>query len=212
MTWWRMSRDVSERSVGLHDLRRCSKIDLALVVHHVVELQQVLADVEVARLDLPCARSSALLIQGWTIASPSSGRASAASSPCARTRRCASGRLRATGRTASGRGRPGGRSGRAAGCRCAGSRGARCRGRRGRRRPAPAPWLAATSPRSPRRGGDLGRDRRGRCAVLGPRPPGHAHVDVAAELDVGAAAGHVGGDGHAPGTPAWATMWASCSW
>ena len=36
----------------LHELDALVEDDLALVVHHVVELQQVLADVEVARLDL----------------------------------------------------------------------------------------------------------------------------------------------------------------
>jgi hypothetical protein len=41
---------------------------------------------------------------------------------------------------------------------------------------------------------------------------GHAHLDIAAELNVGAAAGHVGGDRHRAGPPACATMKASCSW
>jgi hypothetical protein len=38
--------------LGLHDLPALAEDRLALVVHHVVELQQVLADLEVARLDL----------------------------------------------------------------------------------------------------------------------------------------------------------------
>ena len=49
---------------------------------------------------------------------------------------------------------------------------------------------------------DLGPDRGGPALALGRvldagRLLADAHVDVAAELDVGAAAGHVGGDGHA---------------
>ena len=116
--------------------------------------------------------------------------------PCGRSRRCASGRLPATGRTSTRRGRPGGPSGRAAGCRCGGSRGARCRRRRGRR-----PRRLSRSALDARRGsrrrlGDLGRSR-GLVATW--RDLGLAllrqHLDVAAELDVGAAAGHVGGDG-----------------
>src|SRR3546814_4572331 len=39
-----------------------------------------------------------------------------------------------------------------------------------------------------------------------------AHLEVAAELDVGAAAGHVGGDGHRAGTPGWGWMKAVWSW
>jgi hypothetical protein len=39
----------------------------------------------------------------------------------------------------------------------------------------------------------------------------HLHFHIAAQLDVGAAAGHVGGDGHRPGLPASATIWASFS-
>ncbi len=38
--------------LGLHDLAPLRKDHLALVVHHVVELQQLLADVEVAPFDL----------------------------------------------------------------------------------------------------------------------------------------------------------------
>jgi hypothetical protein len=36
-------------------------------------------------------------------------------------------------------------------------------------------------------------------ALLLLAPVGQAHVEVAAQLDVGAAAGHVGGDGHRAG-------------
>ena len=38
--------------LGLHDLQPLAEDRLALVVHHVVELQQLLADVEVAAFDL----------------------------------------------------------------------------------------------------------------------------------------------------------------
>ena len=53
------------------------------------------------------------------------------------------------------------------------------------------------------RGVDLGADRRrrarSRCGRVVDRRQflAEPHVEIAAELDVGAAAGHVGGDGHA---------------
>ena len=47
-----MSATVSATSRRVHDLAALLVDDLALVVHHVVVFQQVLADVEVARLDL----------------------------------------------------------------------------------------------------------------------------------------------------------------
>ena len=55
------------------------------------------------------------------------------------------------------------------------------------------------------RGRDLGADRGGAALALGRvvRSPAsscaQAHVEIAAELDVGAAAGHVGGDRHRAG-------------
>ena len=49
---WRISAMVSSTVSSRMSSSRCSKIDLALIVHHIVELEQVLADVEVARLDL----------------------------------------------------------------------------------------------------------------------------------------------------------------
>ncbi len=112
-----------------HQLGALRVDHLALVVRDVVVLEQVLADVEVVRLDLALraldlAREHAalddlaLLHADALTAAPwcGSGR-----------RRCASGCLRATGRTGSSRDRPGGRNGRAAGCRCAAIRDARCR-------------------------------------------------------------------------------------
>ena len=78
---------------------------------------------------------------------------------------------------------------------------------------SPPPAISATSFAR----GDLGSDR----VVLRSRSLGFvldagqlladAHLEIAAELDVGAAAGHVGGDGHRAGPPAWAMMKASCS-
>ena len=48
----RISATVSERFSAVHQLDALLEDDLALVVHHVVVFEQVLADVEVARLDL----------------------------------------------------------------------------------------------------------------------------------------------------------------
>ena len=47
-----------------HQLKPLLENHLALIVHHVVELEQVLADIEVARFDFCWAFSSALLIHG----------------------------------------------------------------------------------------------------------------------------------------------------
>jgi hypothetical protein len=71
ITSWRMSSMVSEIDSAVHQFLALFEDDLALIVHHVIELEQVLADIEVARLDLLLGLSSALLIQGWTMASPS---------------------------------------------------------------------------------------------------------------------------------------------
>ncbi len=51
-TSWRMSAIVVGDVVRVHDLAALLVDDLALVVHHVVVFEQVLADLEVARLDL----------------------------------------------------------------------------------------------------------------------------------------------------------------
>jgi hypothetical protein len=48
----RISATISDRSVGLHELLALLEHGLALVVDHVVVLQQVLADLVVALLDL----------------------------------------------------------------------------------------------------------------------------------------------------------------
>ena len=147
----------------LHQLDALVEDDLALVVHHVVELEDVLADVEVARLDLLLRLLQRLVDPGMddrlVLLQPELG---AACRRACRSRRCASGRLRATGRTSSGPGRPGGRSGRAAGCRCAGSRGARCRARTARRPRARSPSAAR-----PARGSRRRADRA--CARRNPR-------------------------------------------
>ena len=51
-TSWRMSATISADGLVAHQFDALVEDHLALVVHHVVELEQVLADVEVARLDL----------------------------------------------------------------------------------------------------------------------------------------------------------------
>jgi hypothetical protein len=54
-----------------HELLALLEHDLALVVHDVVVFQDVLADVEVARLDLRLAPLDRLVDPGWTMASSS---------------------------------------------------------------------------------------------------------------------------------------------
>ena len=51
---------------------------------------------------------------------------------------------------------------------------------------------------------------RGKLAIAGRilKP----HIQIATKLDVGAAPGHVGGDGDRPGTPASAMIFASSAW
>ena len=56
---------------GIHDVGALLVDDLALVVHHVVEFDDLLADVVVARLDLLLGGLDRLEIHGLTIASPS---------------------------------------------------------------------------------------------------------------------------------------------
>ena len=119
---------------GLGDVLVAHQVDalvedhLALVVLDVVELQQVLADVEVARLDLLLRLFQRLVDPrmddrlAFLQAEPLQHRIQPVGA-----RRCASGRLPATGRISNGPGRPDGPSGRAAGCRCAATRGARSR-------------------------------------------------------------------------------------
>ena len=115
-------------AVVLHQVDALVEDHLALVVLDVVELQQVLADVEVARLDLLLRLLQRLVDPGMDDRLAFlAGRAAAACCRADPSRRCASDRLPATGRISSGRGRPDGRNGRAAGCRCAGIRGARSR-------------------------------------------------------------------------------------
>ena len=100
---------------------------LALLVHHVVVFEEVLADGEVLRLDLLLRRSMALVTILCSIGTPSSMPSRCIRPEMRPNRRCASGRLRATGRSATSPDRPGGRRGRAAGCRCAALRAARWR-------------------------------------------------------------------------------------
>ena len=51
-TWWRISAIVLADVIVAHDVEALLEDDFALIVHHVVVLEDVLADVEVARLDL----------------------------------------------------------------------------------------------------------------------------------------------------------------
>ena len=166
---------------------------LALLVHHVVVLEQVLADLEVVRLDLLLraldrARDHARLDRlAFLHAQPLHQALDAVGAEDAHQvvfeRQV---EARAT------RDRPGGRSGRAAGCRCGATRGARCRGCAGRRRRATSSCsrgaaLAEARPAPP--SNRLAAPSSG--SGLGARQ----ELGVAAEQDVGAAAGHVGGDG-----------------
>ena len=175
--------------LGLHQLAALLVDDLALVVHHVVELEQLLADLEVAASTFCCAFSSALLIQGWTIASPS-----------LRPRRCSMPSMRSEPKI--------GASGRRRGYRknlerpgspwrperprsWLSMRRLSCRSVPMMNRPPASRDLLAARPR-PR----PGSPRPSALALLVAAAPADPHVGVAAELDVGAAAGHVGGDGH----------------
>lgn len=54
-----------------HDLAALFVDDFELIVHDVVEFQQIFADIEVARLDVLLGFSSAVLIHGCAIFSPS---------------------------------------------------------------------------------------------------------------------------------------------
>ena len=160
---------------------------LALVVVDVVEVEQVLADVEVVGLDLAL-RVVDLLGDQRAFDDVVFLQAHArhhASAP-SRRRRCASGCLRATGRSARNPGRPGGRSGRAAGCRCGAIRGARCRRCAGRRRPSPRRGAAATRLHARALSASVASSPQRGCSSASERT---------AEHDVGTAAGHVGGDG-----------------
>ena len=120
--------------------------DLALLVQHVVVLEDVLADLEVVLLD-PLLGALDLPRQHLRARSarPPAARSDRGSCRSARRRTGARADPRPRGRSASRPGRPGGRSGRAAGCRCGATRGARCRARRGRRASGtPSPSLMST--------------------------------------------------------------------
>ena len=194
--------------------RRCSKIDLALVVHHVVVLEDVLADVEVARLDLLLRLFERLVDPGMgdRLAFLEAERA-AASRPCARPRRCASGRPRSDRKNL-----------RAAGVALAAGAAAQLvvdaaalvalgaehveaaggqrllllrRRSRPRSRRASARCVSASSMPRP-----LCSSRQSACR-MSTLPPSWMSVPRPAMLVAMVTA---------PGTPAWATMMASCSW
>ena len=204
----RRLRDRSPRRRRLEELVALLVDHLALVVGDVVVFEQLLADVEVARLDLALraldrARDDAGLDRlALGHLQPLHDRAARA-----RRRRCAAADLRATGRSASEPGSPWRPerprswlsmrrdSWRSVPMMC------RPPGLDHLRRAAPAIRRAASATArasSPRRRASR-RPRRIWICVL----------DVAAEHDVGAAAGHVGGDGDHFGRPACATISAS---
>ena len=138
----------SRMSSAVDDLHAPGVDDLALLVHDLVVLEDVLADLGVARLD-------GVLRPLDRLRSPSSPRwarprAAPGPSPSSsrRWRTAASARPRATGRSATRPGRPGGRNGHGAGCRCAGSRAARIRARTDRRGRGPRRPRPCTRPRS----------------------------------------------------------------
>ena len=186
-----------------HDLDALLEDDLALVVHHVVVFQDLLAHIEVARLDLllrhfqrlvhPAVRDRLALLQA-ELAEHAVHLVRAEDAHQVVFERQVE--LRPA------RDRPDDRNGRAAGCRCAGSRGARCRSRRDRRPQAPCACFA----------GDVVPRSRARLAAISPfrrfaalarasssMPVAQPEFDVAAKLNVGAAAGHVGRDRHRAG-------------
>ena len=187
-----MLRIVSEMSFGLEQFVALLVDHAPLVVGDVVVFEQLLPDVEVARLDAVLRlgdraiddRMLDRLALGHLQPLHDAGRA-------ARRRRCAAADPRATGRSATSRDRPGVRNGRAAGCRCAATRAARCRRCAARRR------------RSPRRGAPAIRGAA--CSICtslsvcvsasSSRIARIVRLDRAAQHDVGAAAGHVGRDG-----------------
>ena len=118
---------LAEIGVG-HQLEALLEDRLALIVHHVVVFEQVLADVEVARLDLGLRLLQRLVDPGMDdgLVLLEAERLEHAVHAL-RAEDAHEVVFAATGRSASGRDRLGGPSGRAAGCRCAGFRGARCR-------------------------------------------------------------------------------------
>ena len=119
---------------------------LALRVHDVVVLEDVLPRDEVLLLDL-LLRVLDLLREEARLHRLVVGDLEALHDRCGsgRRRRAARGRPGRRGRSGTRRGRPDGPSGRGAGCRCAAPRGARCRGRRGRRAPSiPSASLMST--------------------------------------------------------------------
>ena len=126
-------------AVGVHDVGALLVDHLALVVHHVVIFDDLLADVVVARLDLllrgldrlrdPRA-DDRLAVLEILVHQPREHRLRAEDAQQIV--------VEAQVEARQARDRPGGPSGRAADCRCAGSRAARCRARTARRHRAPA--------------------------------------------------------------------------
>ena len=85
-TSWRISGDGVGDVVVVHQLQTLLEDHLALIVHHVVVFEDVLADVEVARLDLALGVLDRLVHPGMgDRLAVLRGRASAAWRPCARS-------------------------------------------------------------------------------------------------------------------------------
>ena len=171
--------------------------DLALLVHHLVVLEDVLADLGVAGLDgvlrlLHRLRDHLRLerhVVGERLAHHPRHGAGGEQAHELVLERQVEAALAGIALAAA--------TGRAAGCRCGVTRGARCRARRGRRARAPCRPRPCTRPRAWRA---APRSGRGPPRCSGSRPSaarsrlGEA-LGVAAEDDVDAAAGHVRGDG-----------------
>ena len=147
------SRTSAFRSSRPRTSRRRRVDDLALLVEDVVVLEEVLADVEVVRLDLLLrvadgARDEAVLDRHALLhAEPLHQALHAVGAEDAQQVV-----LEREVEARASPGRPGGRRGRGAGCRCAGPRAARCRGCGGRRPRSPS---RAPRRRSPVLGEDL---------------------------------------------------------
>ena len=177
---------------------------LALLVHDVVVFEQVFAGGEVLRFHGLLRGGDALgdeLATRWARLLPCP--AAASGSACARRRRCASDRLAARDRSASCRDRPGVRRVRGADCRCGGIRAARCPARASR--PAATTSSCSTAVSSLKRAKTASHSARSGvptaavCSASGSlfcllQMFLGEELGIAAQQNVGAAAGHVGGN------------------
>ncbi len=120
ITEWRHVGDGLVDRLVAHQIEPRSKMTCALVVHHVVVFQQVLADVEVARLDLLLRLFQRLVDPGMNdgLVLLETQLLRACRRAC-RSRRCVIRSSSSDRKNLEWPGRPGGRNGRATGCRCA---------------------------------------------------------------------------------------------